>query len=183
MAALGVAWPAPSGVDDRFSGILDFGDGVVATLTSGFRSAQSSIEAIGSTGSLFLDDPFQGRATTADRPGRIPGGDRPGGPLRAGARRLRRGDPRRAPGPARPGRRARSGPGARGALRVCGVGPADHGLTQAGWWVSRPLGRLRVRSDVCAGPGYGSGVTKAQAQNTPIGSWAQWSPELPPALT
>jgi len=64
VAAMGVAWPAPSGVDDRFSGILDFGDGVVATLTSGFRSAHSSIEAIGSTGTLFLDDPFQGRATT-----------------------------------------------------------------------------------------------------------------------
>jgi xylose dehydrogenase (NAD/NADP) len=64
VAALGVAWPAPSGVDDRFSGILDFGDGVVATLTSGFRSRHSSIEAIGSKGSLYLDDPFQGHATT-----------------------------------------------------------------------------------------------------------------------
>jgi predicted dehydrogenase len=64
MAALGVAWPAPSGVDDRFSGILDFGEGVVATLTSGFRSPHSSIEAIGSKGSLSLDDPFQGHATT-----------------------------------------------------------------------------------------------------------------------
>jgi xylose dehydrogenase (NAD/NADP) len=64
IAALGVAWPAPSGVDDRFSGILDFGDGVVATLTSGFRSDHSGMEAIGSTGSLALNDSFQGRATT-----------------------------------------------------------------------------------------------------------------------
>jgi xylose dehydrogenase (NAD/NADP) len=63
VTALGVAWPAPSGVDDRFNGILDFGDGVVATLTSGFRSEHSGIEAIGSEGSLRLDDPFAGRAT------------------------------------------------------------------------------------------------------------------------
>jgi predicted dehydrogenase len=62
-AALGVAWPAASGVDDRFTGILDFGNGVVATLTSGFRSEHSGIEAIGSEGSLRLDDPFAGRAT------------------------------------------------------------------------------------------------------------------------
>jgi len=61
--AMGVAWPAESGVDERFSGILDFGDGVVATLTSGFRSRHSGIEAIGSEGSLRLDDPFAGRAT------------------------------------------------------------------------------------------------------------------------
>jgi predicted dehydrogenase len=64
ISALGVAWPAPSGVDDRFSGILDFGDGVVATLTSGFRSDHSGMEAIGSKGSLSLNDSFQGRATT-----------------------------------------------------------------------------------------------------------------------
>lgn len=63
VAAFGVAWPAPSGVDDRFSGILDFGEGVVGTLTSGFRSEHSSIEAIGSEGSLRLDDPFHGHAT------------------------------------------------------------------------------------------------------------------------
>jgi len=63
IAALGVAWPAVSGVDERFNGILDFGDGMVATLTSGFRSEHSSIEAIGSDGSLRLDDPFAGRAT------------------------------------------------------------------------------------------------------------------------
>lgn len=63
VAALGVAWPAASGVDERFTGILDFGEGVVATLTSGFRSRHSGIEAIGSVGSLRLDDPFAGRAT------------------------------------------------------------------------------------------------------------------------
>jgi xylose dehydrogenase (NAD/NADP) len=63
LAAVGVAWPAASGVDERFSGILDFGDGVVATLTSGFRSEHSGMEAIGSEGSLWLDDSFQGRAT------------------------------------------------------------------------------------------------------------------------
>jgi predicted dehydrogenase len=63
VGALAVAWPAPSGIDDRFTGILDFGDGVVGTLTSGFRSDHASIEAIGSSGSLRLDDPFGGRAT------------------------------------------------------------------------------------------------------------------------
>jgi predicted dehydrogenase len=63
VAAMGVAWPAASGVDERFSGILDFDDGVVATLTSGFRSDHSGIEAIGSAGSLRLDYPFAGRAT------------------------------------------------------------------------------------------------------------------------
>jgi D-xylose 1-dehydrogenase (NADP+, D-xylono-1,5-lactone-forming) len=64
LEAVAVAWPAPSGVDERFSGILDFGEGMAATLTSGFRSSHSSIEAIGSNGSLRLDDPFAGRATT-----------------------------------------------------------------------------------------------------------------------
>ena len=68
VAAFGVAWPAPSGVDDRFSGILDFGEGVAATLTSGFRSEHSSIEAIGSEGSLFMDDPFHGHKTRLTGP-------------------------------------------------------------------------------------------------------------------
>ncbi len=68
VAAMGIAWPAPSGVDDRFSGILDFGDGVVATLTSGFRSDHSGIEAIGSLGSLRLDGPFLGGETTLTGP-------------------------------------------------------------------------------------------------------------------
>jgi D-xylose 1-dehydrogenase (NADP+, D-xylono-1,5-lactone-forming) len=63
LAAVGVAWPAASGVDDRFSAILDFGEGVVATLTSGFQSEHSGMEAIGSKGALWLDDSFQGRAT------------------------------------------------------------------------------------------------------------------------
>ena len=63
IGAIGLAWRAPSGVDERFSGILDFGQGVAATLTSGFRSVHSGIEAIGADGSLRLDDPFAGRAT------------------------------------------------------------------------------------------------------------------------
>jgi len=63
VAAFGVAWPSASGVDERFTGVLDFGDGVVGTLTSGFRSEHSGIEAIGSEGSLRLDGPFAGRAT------------------------------------------------------------------------------------------------------------------------
>jgi len=63
VAAFGRSWPAAPAVDDRFSGILDFGEGLMATLTSGFRSRHSGIEAIGSAGSLRLDDPFAGRAT------------------------------------------------------------------------------------------------------------------------
>jgi predicted dehydrogenase len=64
IAAFGLAWPATSGVDERFSGILDLGVGLVATLTAGFRSDHSSIEAIGAAGSLRLDDAFAGRSTT-----------------------------------------------------------------------------------------------------------------------
>jgi predicted dehydrogenase len=63
VAAMGMAWPGASGVDERFSGILDFGEGLLATLTSGFRSDHSGIEVIGSAGWLRLDDPFAGRAT------------------------------------------------------------------------------------------------------------------------
>ena len=63
IAAIGVASPARSGVDDQFNGILEFGDGLVATLTSGFRSAHSTIEVIGSKGSLRLVDAFAGRPT------------------------------------------------------------------------------------------------------------------------
>jgi predicted dehydrogenase len=62
-AAIGLGWPDVSGVDERFSGILDFGDGLVATFTSGFRSEHASIEVIGSEGTLLLDDPFLGHAT------------------------------------------------------------------------------------------------------------------------
>ncbi|HUQ79352.1 MAG TPA: Gfo/Idh/MocA family oxidoreductase [Patescibacteria group bacterium] len=69
LTAFGVAWLGASGVDARFSGILDFGEGLVATLTSGFQSDHSGIEAIGSTGSLRLDDPFAGRT------GRLIGSD------------------------------------------------------------------------------------------------------------
>jgi xylose dehydrogenase (NAD/NADP) len=68
VAAMGLAWPARSGVDDRFTGILDFGEGVAATFTSGFRSEHSGIEAIGSDGALRLDDPFAGRATKLTGP-------------------------------------------------------------------------------------------------------------------
>jgi predicted dehydrogenase len=68
VAVFGVAWPVASGVDERFTGVLDFGEGVVATLTSGFRSDHSGIEAIGSAGALRLDDPFAGRETRLTGP-------------------------------------------------------------------------------------------------------------------
>ena len=84
VAAMGVAWPAASGVDERFSGILDFDDGVVATLTSGFRSDHSGIEAIGSAGSLRLDYPFAGRATKLTGPDGFEEAIPEDRPLRAG---------------------------------------------------------------------------------------------------
>ena len=54
--------PAPSGVDLRFTGLLRFANGVVATVASGFDSSHATLEAIGSRGSLLLRDPWTGKA-------------------------------------------------------------------------------------------------------------------------
>ncbi|MFL5777549.1 MAG: Gfo/Idh/MocA family protein [Chloroflexota bacterium] len=66
--AFGLAEIGRSGVDERFSGILDFGDGLVGTFTCGFRSEHATLEAIGSAGSLRLVGPFAGRATVISGP-------------------------------------------------------------------------------------------------------------------
>ena len=42
----------PSGVDVRFAGLLDFGDGLFATIDAGFDSDHEALEAIGATGTL-----------------------------------------------------------------------------------------------------------------------------------
>jgi xylose dehydrogenase (NAD/NADP) len=50
----------PSGVDERFSGMLTFPSGVVAEIVAGFTSNQRSLEAVGSKGTLLSRDPWQG---------------------------------------------------------------------------------------------------------------------------
>jgi predicted dehydrogenase len=51
----------PTGVDVRFTGVLRFPGGVVAEFTSGFTTDHESLEAIGTTGSLRLTDPWHNR--------------------------------------------------------------------------------------------------------------------------
>jgi predicted dehydrogenase len=48
----------PSGVDTRFSGLLQFPGGEVAEFTSAFTTDHESLEAIGTTGSIRLPDPW-----------------------------------------------------------------------------------------------------------------------------
>jgi xylose dehydrogenase (NAD/NADP) len=48
----------PSGVDERFSGILRFPAGLVAEIVADFRSEQRSLEAVGSKGTLLSRDPW-----------------------------------------------------------------------------------------------------------------------------
>jgi D-xylose 1-dehydrogenase (NADP+, D-xylono-1,5-lactone-forming) len=52
---------APSGVDSRFAAVLRFRGDVLATFECGFDlPPRDELEAIGSEGSLFLDDPWHG---------------------------------------------------------------------------------------------------------------------------
>jgi len=57
-AVSGVQDVGPSGVDIRFSGLLQFPGGVVAEFTSAFTTEHESLEAIGTTGTLRLPDPW-----------------------------------------------------------------------------------------------------------------------------
>jgi xylose dehydrogenase (NAD/NADP) len=59
-----------SGVDESFSGLLRFADGLTATFTSGFHSEHATLEAIGSKGSLLLPSAWNGRATAMFLDGR-----------------------------------------------------------------------------------------------------------------
>ena len=52
---------APSGVDERFSGLLRFSSSVVAEIVAGFTSNHRSLEAIGSKGNLLMSDPWLGQ--------------------------------------------------------------------------------------------------------------------------
>ncbi|OLC00545.1 MAG: hypothetical protein AUI15_07220, partial [Actinobacteria bacterium 13_2_20CM_2_66_6] len=55
----GEAWLGPSGTDWVFAGMLRFARGVVALFDSGTAmAARDELEAIGSEGSLFIDDPW-----------------------------------------------------------------------------------------------------------------------------
>jgi D-xylose 1-dehydrogenase (NADP+, D-xylono-1,5-lactone-forming) len=52
----------PTDVDVRFTGLLRFPGELRATIASGFTSEHSSLEAVGSLGTLRLLDPWTGRA-------------------------------------------------------------------------------------------------------------------------
>jgi D-xylose 1-dehydrogenase (NADP+, D-xylono-1,5-lactone-forming) len=57
--AHGEAWIGPSGTDWVFGGLLRFPEGVVATVDCGTAMPErDELEAIGSEGSLFIDDPW-----------------------------------------------------------------------------------------------------------------------------
>jgi D-xylose 1-dehydrogenase (NADP+, D-xylono-1,5-lactone-forming) len=59
VAVHGEAWIGPSGTDWTFSGLLRFPNDVVATFDCGTALPnRDELEAIGSEGSLFLDDPW-----------------------------------------------------------------------------------------------------------------------------
>ena len=61
VVAFGTQDVGPSGVDIRFNGILRFPSGVVAEFSAGFTTFHESLEAIGTTGSLRLPDPWHNR--------------------------------------------------------------------------------------------------------------------------
>lgn len=48
----------PSGVDERFAGVLRFPSGLVAEIVADFKSEQRSLEAVGSEGTLLAHDPW-----------------------------------------------------------------------------------------------------------------------------
>ncbi len=60
-AVYGTQEVGPTGVDLRFTGVLRFAGGVVAEFTSGFTTDHEGLEAIGTTGSLRVPDPWHSR--------------------------------------------------------------------------------------------------------------------------
>jgi predicted dehydrogenase len=59
VAVMGEAWYGPSGTDWVFGGVLRFPNDVVATFDCGTAMPnRDELEAIGSEGSIFLDDPW-----------------------------------------------------------------------------------------------------------------------------
>lgn len=67
--AFGVSEPGDTGVDVRFTGILQFPGGIVAEFTSGFTADHRGLEVIGRAGSVRLTDPWQSNPATILRDG------------------------------------------------------------------------------------------------------------------
>ena len=136
-SVVGAAHIGSSGTDWVFTGLMRFPGDVVALFDCGTSLGdRDELEAIGTEGSLFLDDPWhcqvpvielqEGRLRRADR-----GRDRE--PVPARARGPERGDPRRARAAARAGRRARPGASDRRAVSIARErGNGDAGLTRTG---------------------------------------------------
>jgi D-xylose 1-dehydrogenase (NADP+, D-xylono-1,5-lactone-forming) len=55
----GISVPGPSGVDVRFTGVLQFSSGIVAEFMCSFTSEHNTLEAIGSKGSVMLTNPWK----------------------------------------------------------------------------------------------------------------------------
>ena len=62
--AVGSATMGASGVDLKFSGILEFPSGVTAEVSSGFTTNGRVLEAVGSAGSIRLLDPWNARSAS-----------------------------------------------------------------------------------------------------------------------
>ncbi|MEO8229256.1 MAG: Gfo/Idh/MocA family oxidoreductase [Chloroflexota bacterium] len=65
----GIGVPGPSGIDVRFTGVLQFPGGVVAEFTCSFTAEHSTLEAIGSVGSVRLTNPWKARPVSIVRDG------------------------------------------------------------------------------------------------------------------
>ena len=65
----GIGAAGPSGVDVRFTGVLQFPSGVVAEFTCGFLSDHHTLEAIGSGGSVRLTNPWKHQPASIVRDG------------------------------------------------------------------------------------------------------------------
>jgi len=113
--AFGEAWFGPSGTDWVLAGTLRFPNDVLATFDCGTALAErDELEAVGSEGSLFLDDPWHCTNPVIE----VRRGARAGGLVPARARESERRDPGRGQAPARARRCGRPGSDARGPVRV-----------------------------------------------------------------
>ena len=119
-SVVGAAHIGSSGTDWVFTGLMRFPNDVVALFDCGTSLGnRDELEAIGTEGSLFLDDPWHCNVPVIElrqrRHGRADRG-RGGESVPARARGPERGDPRRARAAPRAGRRARPGAGDRRAV-------------------------------------------------------------------
>jgi D-xylose 1-dehydrogenase (NADP+, D-xylono-1,5-lactone-forming) len=67
--AIGSATTGAGGIDVKFSGILEFPSGLTAEISSGFMTDGRVLEAVGSTGSVALLDPWNARPAVMVRDG------------------------------------------------------------------------------------------------------------------